>query len=711
MSRIKRPFTVTACSLLAAYTVLMTVSDTFTFLIIITLAVLCALFAVLRRRISVILLITLCCFMCASLLFTYMNGLAEFTAEASGYYVKIEGTVMTYPESTDSDTSYFVLSDTSANGTELYGKIKVYCDTNESLTPGDRVCFTARTLSSQRADGIFRYHSLSDGIYLTAYTYDPVEITKEHSDKNIYTKILRLKKQISDKLSENLTSEHSAITNALLTGDKSGLSEETQHSFKVSGASHIFAVSGMHLSIWTGIFFLLFRKKATVSVIPNLAAIVFTVFYCIFTGFSPSVLRAGIMLITVFISRIIKRHSDMLNTWGIAGTLLTLQNPFLAGNVSFLLSYWATFALFFFNAYVFSPTAKTKNILIDKSRKLKSSFLISSGVTAVTLPVSSVFMGYISLLSPISSLIITPVAEAIMITSGIASFVSPRGVTAELLFPVISFLNELLINILHFLESLDFTVIPADSSFVLPCFILTAYTVMLLIVTKHSRKDILTCILTGAVLLTSVFVINTNIHSDEIKIYIPSNENATAVTITNNNAAAFLYGSGGSFDCAENTVRRLSENGILSVDKLYIPRFKASENNNTDYLQSRLLPENTVNLYKTGSRYIFSEDIWKNVSIYSDISDSFAASVLYINGIKLVICTLPSSDFSEDRQVFTSGDILLCRSKLPDTLSIENFKNVIVMTDKNTYDSDDRIISSRDKDTVITIKGASYAVN
>lgn len=714
MKRIKRPFAVIAFSLLTAFGVLMVYSEKLLLCLILISAIFCIFTAVLQKSVSKVWLLICVCLVTASLLFETAISVPQYVNAISAYDVEVSGILISYPVKTEGTSSYFVISDAQINGFAIEGKINVYAPLNINLTPGDKISFTASELSPVASDGLFRYHTLSEKTYLNAFTYDEIEITEIQSGKNIFTKILQLKKFISDKYSENLSGDSSALVNALIAGDKSLLSSRMDYSFRICGISHIFAVSGMHLSLWTGIFFVFLRQRAKVSFIPNLAAIIFVLFYCAFTGFSPSVLRSGIMLVTLFISKLLRRHSDPINTWGISGTALMLTNPFLAGNISFLLSFTATFAMLFFNSYILPKQNIVfgKHIFLRKRiHSVKSSILVSLSVLLVTLPLNALFFGYVSLLSPLSSLLLSPIAEGIMITSGFSAVIPAENCISSFFFLMTDFLCNTLLAILDILQNLDFMTPAVDLEIILPFFIVSAFTVALIVKYTKNNRAAIKCILLSMILLTSAVIADYHIHIGETRIFIPDAGNATIIAVTRDDAKAFVYGSGGPFSACADTVNYLNRKGIFKIDKLFIPRYKSTESLNTDYLSDKIFPEDTVSLYKTGEKYTYRETLWKSTEIYSETSSDFSASVLYIDDIKVVICSLPTSDFSSGNTVFSKGDILICRSRVPLTLSEDNFGTVIVMTDCEADDAAENVFYTVDTNTEIIIKGDSYAVN
>ena len=546
MKRIKRPFAVTAFSLITGLGILMIYGERVLLFTVLVCAVICVITAVLQKSEARVWLLICALLVASSLLFKMAISVPESLSALPDGDVKITGTIVCVPEDTGKKLSYFIISDVSINDIETDGKIKVYAPCGNEVLPGDRISFIASSLNEKENTGLFHFHTLSERVYLNAFTYDDVTIIERPEEKSIYTKILLLRKAVSDKYTDNLSEEASALANALVTGDRSSLPTEISYAMGICGASHIFAVSGMHLSLWTGIFFIIFKKRSRVSFIPNMTAILFVIFYCAFTGFSPSVLRSGIMLITLFISKILRRHSDAINTLGLSGTVLLIHNPFLAGNISFLLSFTATFAMLFFNSFIFTEGANLKGrfvFLRKRAFSIKSSLLVSLSVLFATLPLSALFFGYVSLLSPLSSLLLTPVAEGIMITSGIGTLIPSGNAVSHFIFRITDYLCHILTEILYTLQKLDFMAAAADIKLILPFFVVTVFTAGLIVKYIRNNKLAIKCILLGMILMTIAVIGDYHTHIGETKIFIPQTGNSTIFAVTRDNSKAFIYGS------------------------------------------------------------------------------------------------------------------------------------------------------------------------
>lgn len=135
-----------------------------------------------------------------------------------------------------------------------------------------------------------------------------------------------------------------SVIAALTLGDKSELDADLKQSYSTSGASHILALSGLHLNMVAGVLsmLLLFRLGRGWSRWVRGILIVGALWaYAYITGLSGSVVRSAVMF-TVFIAgRCLERNGLSLNTLSMAAFAMLLYNPFYLFDVGFLLSFLA----------------------------------------------------------------------------------------------------------------------------------------------------------------------------------------------------------------------------------------------------------------------------------------------------------------------------------------------------------------------------------
>lgn len=139
------------------------------------------------------------------------------------------------------------------------------------------------------------------------------------------------------------------LVNALLTGDRSSLDSSVMNSFRDSGASHILALSGLHLGIIYGILLKvtsIFGKRPTVKAVRSLIIISLCGIYTLATGASPSLVRAFLFILVNETARLTHRSNNPLRVYCAALFIQTAINPQVISSTGFQLSYLAMAGIF-----------------------------------------------------------------------------------------------------------------------------------------------------------------------------------------------------------------------------------------------------------------------------------------------------------------------------------------------------------------------------
>lgn len=139
------------------------------------------------------------------------------------------------------------------------------------------------------------------------------------------------------------------LVNALLTGDRSSLDSSVMNSFRDSGASHILALSGLHLGIIYGILLKvtsIFGKHPTVKAARSLIIISLCGIYTLATGASPSLVRAFLFILVNETARLTHRSNNPLRVYCAALFIQTAINPQMISSTGFQLSYLAMAGIF-----------------------------------------------------------------------------------------------------------------------------------------------------------------------------------------------------------------------------------------------------------------------------------------------------------------------------------------------------------------------------
>ena len=136
-----------------------------------------------------------------------------------------------------------------------------------------------------------------------------------------------------------------ALLKALLAGQRDGLDRETVAAFRAAGASHILALSGLHLGMLYGIMNLALRwmgRSRTACIARSVIQIGFAGAYVTMTGASPSLVRAFLFIVLNELSRLLPgRRRRPLNIFCAALTIQLAVTPGVITSLGFQLSYLA----------------------------------------------------------------------------------------------------------------------------------------------------------------------------------------------------------------------------------------------------------------------------------------------------------------------------------------------------------------------------------
>ena len=144
-----------------------------------------------------------------------------------------------------------------------------------------------------------------------------------------------------------LNEEELAVVSAMVLGDKSSLTKELRETYSVSGASHVLALSGLHLGIIYFLLSFLFVRMGW-----RVAGQLFTLpviwLFAMMVGFSPSIVRAATMLTVYGIVALLGRSAFSLNTLSLAAIVMLVFNPLALWDVGFQLSFMAVLGIIVF---------------------------------------------------------------------------------------------------------------------------------------------------------------------------------------------------------------------------------------------------------------------------------------------------------------------------------------------------------------------------
>lgn len=369
---------------------------------VLTVSLICARF----RRTAI--LLTLCGALAGFLWFGgYAGAVNHRMAACDGVASAFTAEVASFPSETDYGVS---LTLRLKSGAAAGNRVLVYLEPSYAgLKPGDTVVGTGTYSGVGTArDGENSYYA-SRGIYLTA----DVEVASCYRAPSVPLRYLpqRLAQGLRLAVERLFTGEERGMLLALLTGEKSGVSDSLYHDFCRSGTAHLMAVSGLHVGFLTGILYLLpgNRRRRGLVGIPVLVC------FALLTGAQPSICRAVVMASLVLLAPIFYRESDGITSLSFALFLLLLYNPFSARSAGLQLSFAAAAGLILIQPrlyrWLLRPVEgrRAKHVLgrmaLRLYRELTGSVTTSCAALVFTLPLAACYFGMVSLVSPLTNLV------------------------------------------------------------------------------------------------------------------------------------------------------------------------------------------------------------------------------------------------------------------------------------------------------------------
>lgn len=514
----------------------------------------------------------------------------------------------------------------------------------------------------------------------------------------------KLKNYLLDVQKETFSEYTNGFINAVTLGDKQNLSEDIAISFKRAGLSHILAISGMHLSIISGVVFTFLRRfgKRKAAFI----TLFVTLFYMALTGFAPSITRAGIMNIVMYIAIVFREDYDGITSIGIACLVMCLFNPYCAADLSLQLSVASTTGII----VVLPPTRKYVWEVLGESTPVKrfimwfSDILIISFAANLALMPFYVFVfGSISLVSPFSNIVSSILMPIIISCSLIATLIA--------IIPVISgaacvpaFIADVstfgLIKSTKWFSDFKYASVSIEYTFMVIWIVATCVLFCYAAYTQKGKIKFHALILSIVVLFASIFCYNIN-NSSKIAVKVLPTYTHGCVLITEKNHTTAIYRTSNDerLFIVDN---ELNDAGVFNIDTLIIPDYDDSSNvirmlvdynvktliiNNSkqDSVLERKLSE--LDVYVVSIHPNREVDIGDRVTVKFDFGESVNGVIVDVDG---VVFFLPYRDVDilQKFDFYKETDVVLIGKHLPYGLSYTNLSYIAftnINTEKDMY--------------------------
>ena len=263
----------------------------------------------------------------------------------------------------------------------------------------------------------------------TYYLIKSHTIIKTKSNKNIY---YYLKQKLISRIGNN------TYLNTFILGDKSYIKSNVKRSYQNNGISHLFAISGMHITLLIQIINILLKRLRLGEEKLFLITSFLLLLYLFLVGLSPSIVRGVLFYIVFSINKIKYFYVKPINLFSVVLNISLLINPNYIYDIGYLYSYSISLALIILNKYL------TGNYFISLLKVSLISFLVS-------IPITLYNFYTINILSIIYNLFFVPLISIIIFPlSLIVLLIKP-------LEPIYVLLTNILENISLLLDNISYT--------------------------------------------------------------------------------------------------------------------------------------------------------------------------------------------------------------------------------------------------------------
>ena len=329
-------------------------------------------------------------------------------------------------------------------------KLKGYFYKDErsrGLRIGDGLCIQSRIKeTSDWHRGSFDYrryleiHGFTGSTFVSSWKWQKVRVSLEGLSRLERTKLyfLRLRTRLLKRLAVDESSgDQYAVVAAMALGDKSALTKELKEVYAVTGASHVLALSGLHLGIIYTLLSLLIIGRRWQMVSQMLIVLCIWAFVFL-VGMSTSVVRSATMLTVYALLSLGYRDKMTVNTLAFTAIVMLMVHPLSLYDVGFQMSFMAVLAIL-----VFMPLLEglfpTEYLLTHQSvRWLWSMVAVSVSAQIGVAPLIAYYFGRFSTFFLLTNFIVIPAATLIL-------WLSP----VVLLFPSLAYLLLYIVKCLN----------------------------------------------------------------------------------------------------------------------------------------------------------------------------------------------------------------------------------------------------------------------
>lgn len=366
------------------------------------------------------------------------------------YYGPVEGRIVAVDRS-QSDAvrltlDQVVLGDLPAS--RVPGRVRISLQSDQPWldpVPGTRVMTTARLAAPEgpvEPGGFdFRRMAFFDGLGGVGYTRVPVLAVAPPDDWSLA--VDRLRSRLSAAMRAAIPGDAGAFAAGVMTGDRSGLSQDAVEDLRDSSLAHLLAISGMNMAFLVGFVFALIRVgvacvppvalRVNAKKVAAVVALGVAAFYLLLSGANVATERAFVMVAVMLGAVLLDRRAVTLRSVAIAGIILLAWQPEAMLEPGFQMSFAATVALI---AGFRAVEGRVERQRMPRWVVPIFTLVLSSVVAGfATAPYAAAHFNRFTGFGLLANLLTVPVMGAVVMPAGaVAALLAPLGLAAPALW-------------------------------------------------------------------------------------------------------------------------------------------------------------------------------------------------------------------------------------------------------------------------------------
>ena len=380
------------------------------------------------------------------------------------------------------------------------------------------------------------------------FTLSIKEISKIENKKDFYDikNLMRKKVTLRDK---------NGYLQAFILGDMKRLDADMFSNYQVNGITHLFAISGMHISLIAVLFLNIFKKIKIKESIRYILVIGILFVFAFLTGNTASVERAIVFFVLLSLNKYFYTHIDTLCLLVLTAGVMIVIKPFIIYDIGFLYSILVTFGIIYHSDF------------INKGSYLTKLFKVSLIAFLYSAPISWNNFYELNFLSIINNIIFVPLITFVVYPLSVIATIFP--------FKIFDYSIVILEMINKFFADIKILNIVLQK----PQFITILLFYLILVISKYKRKVIISLLV-----LVTIARIKPYFDNSAQIYYLDVGQGDSALIIYPNFKQIVMIDTGGSinyekkewqrrnkeYKISDNVIRFLKSLGISKIDLLIL---------------------------------------------------------------------------------------------------------------------------------------------